>query len=149
MCDINEAFKQMIENTPGMTYQKLGMMLGENPKKLQALFDPDREDRPFQLKHMIPSMTACHSLSPLKLMNAHFGLSTFELSTDQKKLDVNAVLELMTKATDVGCCISKAIDPKSPGGTHLTRDERQACLNKAITAMGVVMGVINTLQAEE
>jgi len=149
MCDINTAFKLLIEETPEMTYSKLGMMIGENPKKLQALFDPDREDRPFQMRHMVPTMAACDDLTPLELLNAHFGLTTFKLTSPDTALNTQAVLTLLGSATDVGGAIASAIDPKSPGGEHLTRDERQMCLNKSLVAMNVLMGIINILQHEE
>lgn len=150
MCDIHEAFKKMVEDTPSMTYEKLGMMIGENPKKLQALFDPDRDDRPFQLKHVVPTMAACNDLTPLKLMNAHFGLSTFNFGIQSiKKLDSRAILSFLTEATSAGNEISKAIEPRSPGGEHLTRDERQRCLNKALRTITVLMGIVNFLQEEE
>jgi len=147
MCDLNDAFKLMIENTPGMTYKKLAMMIGEeNWKKLQALFDPDREDRPFQMKHMIPTMTACNDLTPLHLMNAHFGLSTFKLDTKDLSLDTQAVLDLLEEVTGTGNAITKAISPVSPGGRDLTREENQLCLTKALSAMSVLMTIVNILQ---
>ena len=110
MCDINAAFKPMIEETPGMTYSKLAMMIGEeNSKKLQALFDLDREDRPFQMKHMIPTMATCNNLTPLELMNALFGLSTFKLDTKDVSLSVQVVLDLLEETTGAGNAITRAI----------------------------------------
>lgn len=149
MCDIAEAFKTMIEDTPGMTYEKLGLMIGENHKKLQALFDPDREDRPFQLKHAVPTMTACNDLTPLKLLNAHFGLSTFNFGSKSIELNSQGVLDFLTEATGAGNVISKAIDPKSPGGKHLTKEERQMCLRSVLKTISVLMGIANRLQEDE
>jgi hypothetical protein len=148
MCDIESAFKTMVENTPGMSFPKLGMMIGENHKKLQALFDPDREDRPFQMKHMIPAMTACDDLTPLKLMNAHFGLSVFKLTAQKKNanLDSNVVIELLSEATKAAHEITNAISPDSPGGKDLTRGEQQSCLKSALKTINVLMGIVNILQ---
>lgn len=152
MCDINDAFKLMIEETPGMTYRKLAMMIGEgNWKKLQALFDPDREDRPFQMKHMIPTMAACNNLTPLHLMAAHFGFCMFEVGTGDignETIDAQTVIKLLERATASANEITKALHPDGPGGTDITREENQMCLNKALRAMDVLMRIVNELQRQ-
>jgi hypothetical protein len=101
------------------------------------------------MKHMIPTMAACNDLTPLHLMNAHFGLSTFQLNTKEVAIGAQAVLDLLEETTGAGNAITHAISPNSPGGRDLTREERQRCLTKALSAMSVLMGVVNALQEQE
>ena len=79
-------------------------------------------------------------------MNAHFGLSTFKLDTHSVSLNAQAVLDLLEETTGAGNAITRAINPASPGGQDLTREERQKCLSKALSAMSVLMGLVNILQ---
>lgn len=149
MCSITAAFKKMVADTPGMTYPKLALMIGEeNHKKLQALFDDDRPDRPLQVKYMVPSMAACNNLTPLQTINAHFGLTTFQLTSETTKIDLETVVRLITESSKMVQGISTAIKPTSPGGAELTKNELQSCLDYGLSLVSEAMGVVMALKDE-